>query len=466
MKLSLKRIGQWIGAEMPVRLRGVSASGAGLATGYSIDSRTIAPGELFFAVRGERFDGHDFVEAALARGAGAAVVCKDKFASLPESVQQGDLLVVGDDPLLGLQRLAAAVRRHWGGRLIAITGSAGKTTTKEAIAAVLGARFRVLKSEGNLNNGFGLPLQLLRLEPEDEVAVIEMGMSHAGEIAALGKIAGPDWGVVTNVGWAHAENFPDGISGIARAKYELIEALPPDGVAFLNCGDHYVSQFGRDFSGKTIFYGSGPCAEPHAEDVVELGQEGSRFCVMAGEESATVRLAMMGRHNVTNAMAAIAVGLEAGIPLGECVAAVETLTAGKKRGELRKIRGATVIDDCYNSNPEALKSMIATLVSIPASRRIVVAGEMLELGRDSSELHRSCGEFAAQRGIDIVVGVRGKAVHIVDGAEAAGAKAIFIELPEAAGEWLRSELRAGDAVLLKASRGVQLERALATLSED
>ena len=142
------------------------------------------------------------------------------------------------------------MRRHWGGRVIAITGSAGKTTTKDAVAAVLAGRFRVLKSEGNLNNGFGLPLQLLRLEPEHEVAVIEMGMSNAGEIAALAKIAAPNWGVVTNVGWAHAESFPDGISGIARAKYELIEGLPPDGVAFLNCGDPYVSQFGRDFWGR------------------------------------------------------------------------------------------------------------------------------------------------------------------------------------------------------------------------
>jgi UDP-N-acetylmuramoyl-tripeptide--D-alanyl-D-alanine ligase len=393
------------------------------------------------------------------------VVSKDKVTSLPESAQQGDLLIVDDDPLDALQRLAAAVRRHWGGRVVGITGSAGKTTTKEAVAAVLASRFRVLKSEGNLNNGFGLPLQLLRLGPEDEVAVIEMGMSHSGEIAALAKIAAPNWGVVTNVGWAHAENFPDGISGIARAKYELIEALPADGVAFLNCGDPYVSQFGRDFTGKTISYGSGPCAEPHAEDVTELGPVGSRFLVVAGGESAEVRLALMGRHNVTNAMAAIAVGLEAGISLEECAAAVEKLTAGKKRGEVRQIRGAMVIDDCYNSNPEALKSMIVTLASIPAQRRILVAGEMLELGRDSSELHRSCGEFAGQKGIDVVIGVRGKAVSIVDGAEAAGSKAQFIETPEAAGEWLRDELQAGDAVLLKASRGVQLERALVTLDD-
>jgi UDP-N-acetylmuramoyl-tripeptide--D-alanyl-D-alanine ligase len=459
MKLSLERIAIWTAAELP----GDGGWADLVASGYSIDSRTVVPGDVFFAVRGERFDGHDFVGAALARGAVAAVVSRRHIEQLPKELREGNLLVVADDPLHALQRLAAAVRRHWGKRVVAITGSAGKTTTKEAVAAVLARSFRVLKSEGNLNNGFGLPLQLLKLEPEDEIAVVEMGMNHAGEIAALAKIAAPNWGVVTNVGWAHAENFPDGISGIARAKYELIESLPPDGVAFLNCGDPYVSQFGRDFRGKTVSFGSGPCAEPHAEDVVELGQQGSSFHVIAGDESVEVRLSLMGRHNVTNAMAAIAVGLEAGIPLATCVAAVEALTAGKRRGEVRQIRGATIVDDCYNSNPEALKSMIATLASMAASRRILVAGEMLELGRDTAELHRACGQFAAQQGIAVVVGVRGKAMHIVDGAAECGAQTVFVETPEAAGEWLRSELRAGDAVLMKASRGVQLERAFAVL---
>jgi UDP-N-acetylmuramoyl-tripeptide--D-alanyl-D-alanine ligase len=205
MKFSLKRIGDWIGA---ARMEGVSLSlrQRAYATGYSIDSRTIAPGDLFFAVRGERFDGHDFVDSALERGAVAAVVSRGWFEALPKTAREKPLLVVEHDPLLALQALAAAVRRHWGGRVVGITGSAGKTTTKEAVAAVLATRLKVLKSEGNLNNGFGLPLQLLRLEPEDEVAVIEMGMNHAGEIAALAKIAAPNWGVVTNVGWAHAEN--------------------------------------------------------------------------------------------------------------------------------------------------------------------------------------------------------------------------------------------------------------------
>lgn len=455
MKLPLSQIAQWTGSTLRL-----SETDGTVATGYSIDSRTLARGDLFFAIRGERFDGHDFVAAALERGACAAVVSRAKVAGLPEPARRHVLLVAESDPLEALQTLAAAVRRHWGKRLIGITGSAGKTTTKDAVATVLAARFNVLKSQGNLNNGFGLPLQLLKLEPEHDVAVIEMGMSNAGEIAALARIAAPNWGVVTNVGYAHTENFPDGIAGVARAKYELIEALPADGVAFLNCGDVYVSQFGRDLKAKAVYFGSGPCAEPHADDIEELGPEGMRFRVVFGNEEVVVRLALMGRHNVTNAMAAIAVGLEAGIPLPECARAIEALRPGDKRGEILAVRGATLINDCYNSNPEALKSMIATLSALPAKRRILVAGEMLELGPESPRMHRECGEFAARHEIELIVGVRGLATHIVEGVASAGAHAIFLESPEAAGEWLASKLREGDAVLLKASRGVRLEKAL------
>ena len=213
---------------------GLNNAGALTLTGYSIDSRTVGAGELFFAVRGERLDGHDFVEAALKRGAVAAIVSRARVASLPDAVLAAPLLIA-EDPLIALQALAAHVRRRWGKRVVAITGSAGKTTTKEAVAAALGAKFNVLKSRGNLNNGFGLPLELLRLEPEHDIAVVEMGMNHAGEIAALARIAAPDWGVVTNVGTAHIENFADGQAGIARAKFELVAALPSIGIAFLNC---------------------------------------------------------------------------------------------------------------------------------------------------------------------------------------------------------------------------------------
>ena len=399
---------------------------------------------------------------ALQRGARAAVVARNKVTELLDLAHNHTLLIV-DDPLIALQTLAAAVRRHWNKRVIGITGSAGKTTTKEAVAAVLGARFAVLKSQGNLNNEYGMPLQLLKLEPEHEIAVIEMGMSHAGEIAALARIAHPDWGVVTNVGSAHAQNFPDSMAGIARAKYELVQSLPASGVAILNCDDPYVGQFGRDFHGRSIYFGMGPCADPRASNIEELGAEGMRFQVTAGETQATVTLPLLGRHNIWNAMAAIAAGLEAGIPLAECAAAAGRLRPPDKRGEVLRIGEATVINDCYNSNPEALKSMISTLAAMPAKRRILVAGEMLELGPESISLHRECGRVAAEAGIDLVVGVRGNAQHIVEGAREAGALAIFLPLPLEAGEWLKAELRPGDAALLKASRGVGLEQALRVL---
>jgi UDP-N-acetylmuramoyl-tripeptide--D-alanyl-D-alanine ligase len=390
------------------------------------------------------------------------VVARSKVTELLDLAHTHTLLIV-DDPLIALQTLAAAVRRHWNKRVIGITGSAGKTTTKEAVAAVLGARFAVLKSQGNLNNEFGMPLQLLKLEPEHEIAVIEMGMSHAGEIAALARIAHPDWGVVTNVGSAHAQNFPDSVAGIARAKYELVQSLPASGVAILNCDDPYVGQFGRDFHGRSIYFGMGPCADPRASNIEELGAEGMRFQVTAGEAQATVTLPLLGRHNIWNAMAAIAAGLEAGIPLAECATAAGRLRPPDKRGEVLRIGDATVINDCYNSNPEALKSMISTLAAMPAKRRILVAGEMLELGPESISLHRECGRAAAEAGIDLVVGVRGNAQHLVDGAREAGALAIFLSLPLEAGEWLKAELRPGDAALLKASRGVGLEQALRVL---
>jgi UDP-N-acetylmuramoyl-tripeptide--D-alanyl-D-alanine ligase len=456
MKLGLQDIAHWTGADLRAR-QGDSPELP--ATGYSIDTRTLQPGDLFFAIRGERYDAHDFVVAAFARGARAAVISRSKAAQYLEIARNHTLLLV-DDPLEALQTLATGVRRHWNKRVIGVTGSAGKTTTKEAVAEVLSVAFTVLKSKANLNNAFGLPLQLLKLEPTDEVAVIEMGMSHAGEIAALARIANPDWGVITNVGSAHGENFADGVPGIARAKYELVQSLPAQGVAFLNCDDPYVSQFGRDFRGRAVYFGSGPCADPRAGNIEELGPEGVRFEVTAGAQRAVVSMSLIGRHNISNAMAAIAVGLEAGIPLEECTAAVQRLRPPDKRGEILRISGATLINDCYNSNPEALKLMIATLAGMPAKRRILVAGEMLELGSEAARLHRECGHAAAQHRIDLVVGVRGQAQYIVEGARQEGALALFLPSPQEAGEWLQAEIREGDVVLLKASRGVGLEKAL------
>jgi UDP-N-acetylmuramoyl-tripeptide--D-alanyl-D-alanine ligase len=464
VNLTLGKIADWIHAEGDF-------DDDALATGYSIDSRTIGAGELFFAVRGERLDGHDFVEAALTNGAVGAVVSMRWLP--PAGMDAGKLLRVpdhdGDGVLLSLQQLAWEVRKSWGGRVIGVTGSAGKTTTKDAVAAVLAVRGEdaMLKSRGNLNNAFGLPLQLLRLEAGHEVAVIEMGMNHAGEIAALAKIAEPDWAVVTNVAPVHLEHFAEGIAGIARAKYELIEALPEDGVAFLNCDDEYVTEFGRGMGERTVYYGLGERAGVRAAEIADV-DDGVEFTVVARGERERVRLHLLGRHNVNNALAAIAVGLQSGISLKECAAAVGELRAGDRRGERIEWRGATVINDSYNSNPRALDGMVDGLLAMAVGeggRRIVVAGEMLELGPEGEALHRACGRRMAERGVGVVVGVMGLAGGLVDAAAQAGANAMFVATPEEAGDWLRGNLRAGDVVLLKASRGVRLERALASLAD-
>ncbi|WP_353073743.1 UDP-N-acetylmuramoyl-tripeptide--D-alanyl-D-alanine ligase [Tunturiibacter gelidoferens] len=458
MKLTLGKIADWIHADGEFDT-------SSEAVGYGIDSRTIGGGELFFAVRGERLDGHEYVQAALANGAVAAVV-SNRWV-VPAEVDERRLLRVAecDDCVLrALQQLAHAVRSEWGGRVIGVTGSAGKTTTKEAVAQVLGAKFKVLKSAGNLNNAFGLPLQLLKLERKHEVAVIEMGMNHAGEIAALAQIAEPDWAVVSNVGPVHLEFFPEGLIGIARAKYELIEALPADGIAILNFDDAYVAAFGRGLDRRAVFYGFGEGAGVRAVNVAEVGAEGVVFTVEAKGQRASVQLKMLGRHNIPNALAAIAAGLQSGMELAECAAVVGELRAGDKRGEVLEWRGATLINDCYNSNPTALNAMIDALVAIPAERHIVVAGEMLELGPDSAALHAACGARMKERGVDFVLGVRGAAESIVRAARAGGVETLFVTTPEEAGEWLVANVRAGDVVLLKASRGVRLEKALTVLA--
>jgi len=459
MKLTLGQVADWIHAEGDFN---TSAE----ALGYSIDSRTIGAGDLFFAVKGERLDGHDYVAAALADGAVAAVVSNRWL--VPADVDETKLLRVADceDCVLGaLQQLARAVRRRWGGRVIGVTGSAGKTTTKEAVAQVLSASLRVLKSAGNLNNAFGVPLQLLRIEPEHEVAVIEMGMNHTGEIAALARIAEPNWAVVSNVAPVHMEFFPDGLAGIARAKYELVEALPPDGIAVLNLDDVFVKEFGRGMGDRAVFYGTEVGAKVRAERIEEAGLDGMRFDVVVAGDREPVQLRLLGRHNVLNALASIAVGLNSGMSLKTCATALRGLEPGDKRGEVLRWHGVTLINDSYNSNPRALDAMVDALMAMPGERHIVIAGEMLELGPDATALHAACGQRMAERGVSFVLGVRGSAADMVDAARTGGVDALFVATPEEAGKWMAASLRAGDVVLLKASRGVRLEHALKSLGD-
>lgn len=455
MTLTLGQVADWIHAEGDFDLQMQ-------VFGYSIDSRTVAAGDLFFAVTGERLDGHEFVATALKAGAAAAVVSTHWV--VPSDVDACRLLRVPESEdcvLKAMQGLAHKVRQHWGKRVLGITGSAGKTTTKECVAAVLSAQFNVLKSAGNLNNGYGVPLQLLKLQPEHDVAVIEMGMNHGGEIAALAKIAEPDWGVVSNIAPVHLEYFADGIAGIAAAKYELVQALPLEGIAFLNADDPHVSTFGRDREAHARYFGlRASKVDVRAVDVVSAGADGMRFNVEAGGERLPASIALLGEHNVYNALAGIAVGLESGMTLQACIDALVVLQPSDKRGEQVVWRGARIINDSYNSNPRALDAMVDALMAVEATRHIVIAGEMLELGPDAGTLHAECGAYMLSRGVDIVIGVRGFASALVQGA---GDRGIFVATPEDAGAWMLANLREGDAVLLKASRGVRLERSLVTL---
>lgn len=452
MKLPLWRIAEFVGSKGECDQEAV-------AMGYSIDSRTLNPGDLFIAITGERFDGHEYVQAAFEKGAVGAIVQAGRQVD-------GDpqRLLKVDDTLKALQLLGAAARRLWGKSLLAVTGSAGKTTTKEILAHILATRFRVMKSSGNLNNHIGLPLQLLKLEAEHDFGVVEMGMNHAGEIRALGELAHHDLAVVTTVAPVHLEFFGS-LAEIARAKYEIIETLPSGGVAVLNADDEYVSQFGRDFKGKVVTFGIKRTADVTAQRVKLNGAEGSTFELVVDSVGEPVTFPLVGEHNIYNALAAAAAAMDRGISPSQAAAALSSIAPPDKRGQVLHLHGATIINDCYNSNPRALEAMIDTLASMKAERRILVVGEMLELGPTAETLHRECGTHAAEKKIDIVIGVRGMARAVAEAACGSGTQAQFVETPEQAGEWLARNLRPGDAVLLKASRGVKLERALDMLQE-
>ncbi len=418
-------------------------------TGWSIDSRTLSPGDLFFALRGPNHDGHQYVEKALAQGAAGAVVDR----SFP--LEDPRLLRV-DDTLEALQKVAGWARSQYSGKVIGVTGSAGKTSTKDIIAAMLAAKFETGKTDGNFNNHVGLPISILRLPMASKAAVLELGMNHAGEIRDLSKISRHSIAVVTNVGAAHIENF-DSIEGIAAAKRELVEALPSGGVAILNADDPYVSQFRAE---RRVLYGIESADAGIRATNIRTTAEGVDFQVDGADFSS----AIAGRHNILNILAGIAVAREFGIETKSLQDAVRAITPGKMRGERFMHRGILIWNDCYNSNPDAAKAMLDVLRDTPAQRKIAVLGEMLELGHRAEPLHREVGEYAAMSGVSVLLGVRGAARFLVDAAQDAGvlngAAYLFFETPEEAGDYLREIAREGDAILFKGSRGTQVERAL------
>ena len=459
--------------------------------GYSIDTRTLNPGDLFFAIRGPHFDGHNFIAEAFRKRAAAVVVQTESIPSPGPSghpLPEGEGLTSGlRPPPLGeggrrpgggpiirvrstveaLQNLARDVRRRWGMPIIGVTGSAGKTTTKEMIADVLGKKFMVLRSVGNLNNEFGLPLCLLRVERYQNIGVLEMGMSAKGEIRTLASIAEPNEGVITNVNPVHLEFFKS-IDEIAEAKFELLEGLHTPGTAYLNSDDSRVRGMARKFNGKIVTYGIKAVASFRAQQIQELGLDGTAFTLHHGRKDVNFMLPLLGQHNVANALAAIAVGATHEMPWEQIQEAIGEVKPEKMRGQVIKFSERfAVIDDSYNSNPRALSEMIRFLARLQGyQRKILVAGEMLELGPEGAELHRHCGREAARAGVDLIVGVQGLALQILEGAVEAGmdrSRLKFVSSAVEAGELLAATVKKDDVLLVKGSRGVKLDQAINTL---
>ena len=433
------------------------AGGAGERIGRVVtDTRQLAAGDFFIALRGPRFDGHAFVGQARDRGAMGALVDRD-FAG----PRWGAMVQVGDT-LRALQDLAQAVRSESGTRVIAITGSAGKTTTKEAVAGLLGARFRVVRNEGNLNNHIGLPLSLLELRTRPDVAVMELGMNHAGEVSRLVAIAKPDVRVWTNVGDAHLGFFasPD---AIADAKAEILEGAVADSALVCNADDDRVMPRVARSPGRRVTFGAARTADVRATEIEDRGTDGMRARLTTAKGARMLSTSLLGRGNLSNVLAAAAVVLEFDVPLDDIADGIAALEPADRRGVVHRLRdGVVVIDDSYNSSPAALRQALDVVVhDARSTRKVAVLGEMLELGGSALPLHEECGRVAAGAGLARLVTVGGAPAQAM--AEAAIAAGLSPNAVTWCGDSTQAAavtaalIRPDDLVLIKGSRGVRMD---------
>lgn len=430
--------------------------------GISIDSRTAGAGDFFVAIRGERFDGHRFVADALARGVRGAMVETAAAEAAAAGVAAGDgdtVIIAVGDTTRGLQDMARTVRQRSGTKVVAITGSAGKTTTKEVAAEFLSARYRVFRNKGNFNNHIGLPLSLLELRSRPEVAVVELGMNHPGEIRTLVGMAQPEVRVWTNVGDAHLGFFASA-DAIADAKGEILDQAQAEDVLVANADDHRILARAGAFAGRIVTFGIDHPADVRAVAVEERGLDGTAAHIHTPVGDIALQTSLLGLGNLSNVLAAIAVALQFDVPLDDVAARAAALRPARRRGELLRLPGGlTLIDDSYNSSPAALKRALLTVNAATGSaRKIAVLGEMLELGIHAIRLHEECGAAAAAAGLDLLIAVGGPPARVLaDAAVRSGmapARVACVGTSAEAADLAAERTRAGDLVLVKGSRGI------------
>jgi len=432
--------------------------------GASTDSRTIPPGALFVALSGDRFDGHDFIAAALDRGAAGVLIREDAVGRVPAfgSRLPAPSVLAVPDTLVALQAIARDVRRQSGARVVAITGSAGKTTTKEITAELLSAKYHVFRNQGNLNNHIGLPLSLIELRHGPDVAVVELGMNHFGEIRTLVEIAEPDVRVWTNVGDAHVGHFGSR-EAIAQAKAEILERSSQSTLLVANADDPLVMAHVSGFSGRVVTFGERAGADVRALNAVDRGVDGTTADVQTQAGLVRLTVPLVGRVQLGNVLAAVAVAIEFGIPAAEIEWRSATLRPVPRRGVAATLsNGVRLVDDSYNASPAAMQAMLAALAASPTrGRRVAVLGEMLELGSAAKELHDECGRAAARARVDELVVVGGPAADgLAEGAAAEGLPAAHIHryaTSAAAADDVARLVGTGDLVLVKGSRGTRTD---------
>jgi UDP-N-acetylmuramoyl-tripeptide--D-alanyl-D-alanine ligase len=430
--------------------------------GVSIDSRTIREGELFVAIKGDRFDGHDFVPDVIQRGAWGALVERTALADRFSVLGGLKNILPVEDTLIALQEMAYNHRRQFTVPVVGITGSNGKTTTKEMLAGILQQQGPVLKNEGNLNNHIGVPLTLLRLNAGHKAAVVEMGMSAAGEINALARFVGPDIGVITNIGPAHLE-FLKSMDLVAQAKGELFNHLKSGGTAVLNADDRYFDTLKKKFNGRVLSFGIDTRCDVRASDIRQE-KDFTDLTIRSDESKVDVRLRAVGKHNVYNALAAAAAALAVGMSLDAVKNGLDDFVPTAMRSEIRQVQGRTVLADCYNANPASMEAALATLVSLKSGNKsIAVLGDMLELGEIALDAHRAIGATAARLGVDLVITLGPLAKEVGKGAIDAGMPKDRVRESGSHAEaavLLNQLSRPGDVVLIKGSRGMKMEKIL------